>query len=845
MNIFQKVALQGLRKSRTRTFVTIIGVVLSAALITSVATFAVSLQSYMIKGAATKYGDWHVQIPDADKTFLEKQSDDSRVQNIVTLQNIGYSFLKGGQNFDKPYLFITGWGKEALETLPIKLLSGRLPMNSGEVVIPAHISANGGVKISIGDTLNLQVGNRIKGEQKLSQHDPYSGGEENLLSTTERTYTVVGICQRPVIEEFTAPGYTLITTEDTATADSLAIFVKLKDPYKINSYLDSFSESNDYVLNENVLRFMGLSEEKAFATLMFTVGGILILLVMLGSVFLIYNSFNISLNERTHQFGILMSVGATEKQLRNSVLFEGICIGIIGIPIGILVGIPSIKLVLSLVAENFSNVMYDNVTLELVVSIPSIIAAAVISMITILISAYIPAKKAAGTPVMECIHQINEIKVDAKAIKTSKFFDGFYGLEEKLALKNFKRNKRRYRSIILSLTLSVILFVSASSFGMYLNQVAKNSTVVEDYDICFDTRDMEEEEMFKLYDEMKTATGVTKSGYQAISKYSCTLNTDELTSHFIEEYGELIGYDGAKDTVDVMLNIQFVEEKIYSNLLKKLDLPTEDYTGKDDKMIMAGILPEHWYTQEQPMNFTLFSKDGSQSKKISATFIEDYPDLLPTEPSDVADYTLLLMAPYEEKPLFDILSATVKPTQLGMTFESNDPGKSTAEMQRIIDESAITADYNLYNLYEILDQNRNIIFIVNLFSTVFIIMISLIAIANVFNTISTNIKLRRRELAMLRSVGMSDKDFNKMMRFECSLYGMRTMLWGLPISAIISCLIYKGMVAGGGSVTFAFPWSSMAISIVTVFLVVFITMIYATGKIKRENIIDGLRDNLT
>lgn len=72
---------------------------------------------------------------------------------------------------------------------------------------------------------------------------------------------------------------------------------------------------------------------------------------MLGSVFLIYNSFNISLNERTHQFGILMSVGATEKQLRHSVLFEGFCIGVLGIPLGILTGIPVIRIILAFVEK--------------------------------------------------------------------------------------------------------------------------------------------------------------------------------------------------------------------------------------------------------------------------------------------------------------------------------------------------------------------------------------------------------------------------------------------------------------------------------------------------------------
>lgn len=846
MNIFHKITLQSLRKSRTRTIVTVIGVVLSVAMITAVATLAVSLQSYMVNGAATKYGDWHIEVPDTDSSFVQEQEEDTRVAKAVTLQDIGYATLEGGQNPEKPYLYVTGWSEEAFDTLPIELLSGRLPENSSEVVIPAHIAANGGVKNSVGDTLTLSIGNRMSGDQKLSQHDSYRAGEETLTAMTQKTYTVVGICQRPAIEEYTAPGYTLITTEDTAAADSLTAFITLKNPYQLHAYENSLSDNTSYVSNDDVLRFMGLSGEKMFTVLLYSIVGILIALVMLGSVFLIYNSFNISLNERTHQFGILMSVGATEKQLRNSVLFEGLCIGAIGISIGILVGIPSIYLVLVLVANNFANAMYDNVPLKLVVSVPALVAAVVISMITILISAYIPARKAAGMPVMECIRQTNEVRVEAKAIRTSKFAKRVYGLEEILALKNFKRNRRRYRSIILSLTLSVVLFVSASSFGAYLNQIAEKSSVVsEDYDICFTTRDMEESELIQLYDQMKNATGVTQSSYQALSAYSCVLNTSDLTSHFLDEYGGLIGYDGASETVEVQLDIQFVEDSVYQNLLGDLGLSAEEYTGQDNKMIMAGILPGSWYTQDQPMEFTLRSKTGDQTKTIRAAFVKDYPDMLPAEPGESYGYKLMVIAPYEVKPQFDALDATIEPTKLGMTFQSENPGQSTSEMQAMIDGASVTADYNLYNVYGILEQNRNISFIVNLFSVVFIVMISLIAVANVFNTISTNIKLRRREFAMLRSVGMSDRDFNKMMRFECALYGVRTMLWGLPLSGILTYLIYQGMVAGGDNVNFVSPLGSMAISVLGVLVIVFITMLYALSKIKKENIIDALRDDLT
>lgn len=111
-----------------------------------------------------KYGDWHVEFVDADSAFLEEQKDDSNVEKVTAFENIGFALLEGGENPDKPYLFIAGFYPETYNSLPIHLLSGRLPENSNEVLVPAHIASNGGVKISVGDTITPAVGNRQSGK---------------------------------------------------------------------------------------------------------------------------------------------------------------------------------------------------------------------------------------------------------------------------------------------------------------------------------------------------------------------------------------------------------------------------------------------------------------------------------------------------------------------------------------------------------------------------------------------------------------------------------------------------------------------------------------------------------
>ncbi len=856
MNIFNKVTLQSLKKSRTRTIVTIIGVVLSAAMITAVATFAVSLQNYLINSSAVKYGSWHVEFLDVDSAFLQERSHDKGVRDTATIENIGYAALNDGKNPDKPYLFVTGFNEKAFKDLPIKMISGRLPQNSGEVLIPVHLSANGGVNYAVGDTLSLAVGDRVNGSGRLTQHTPYNpeDGSEAVVPKAEKTYTVVGICERPSFEEAAAPGYTLITASDPADqADSFNVFVTLDNPREVQSYAKDKAGGYNTILNDYVLRFMGLSDDTLFNTLLYSVGSILVLLIMLGSVFLIYNAFNISLNERTRQFGILASVGATSKQLRNSVLFEGLCIGVVGIPIGLAVGIGSITLVISVIAGNFRNILLTDVPLTLTVSVPALIASAVISMITILISAYIPARKAAKRPVLESIRQTNEVKIDSKAVKTSDFAQRVYGLEGMLALKNFKRNKKRYRSIVLSLTLSVVLFVSANAFGESLKQAAKQSVVDSDYDICFTTQNMDESQLFRLYDKLKAVEGVYESSYQAVSTYSCTARA----SDFSERYREALGLASPDETVALPMDIQFVEDSVYLDFIKDLGLPAEEYTGQNAKMTavakakgdseQSGKRSLYNMFDNTSMDFTVVpgADDGTaqdQGKTVSLTFVDTIPvDGIPRQSAQVKSATFMIVAPYQLKSNFEPGSDAVT----GLTFRSDNAAQSVAEMKTVIQSEGITANYSLYNANEIFEQNRNIVFVVDVFTYVFVFMISLIATANVFNTISTNIKLRRREFAMLRSVGMSDRDFSKMMNFECAFFGMKTLLFGVPIAVLLSWLIYRGMDAGGAKIGFIFPWASLIISVIGVFFLVFITMLYATRSIKKENIIDALRDDMT
>jgi putative ABC transport system permease protein len=864
MNIFNKVTLQSMKKNRTRTIVTIIGVVLSAAMITGVAAFGTSLLNFLIRGSIVKYGGWHVEFLDVDTSFIQERAHDKKVTGTAAVENIGYAALDGVKSPDKPYLFIAGFSEDAFHTLPLTLISGRLPENSGEVLVPAHVAAKGGVRFRVGDTLSLVIGDRVDGNRTLDQHTPYhsgnesGSGKETLVPKAERTYKVVGICERPGFEEHSAAGYTLITKADSQNkADRFSLFVTLKNPRQVKAYVNGTAGKQAYLFNDYVLRFMGISDNTLINTLLYTVGGILVAIIMTGSIFLIYNSFNISMNERTRQFGILASVGATGTQLRNSVLFEGLCIGAIGIPIGIITGIGSIGLILPIVAGKFKNILYSTVPLTLSVSVSAIVAAAAVSLVTILISAYIPARKAANTSVMENILQTNEIKIQSKDMKISKLSSRIYGLEGALALKNFKRNKKRYRSIVMSLVLSVILFVSGDSFGSTLKRLLEQLVVNVDYDILFYAQDMNDSEMVPLYNKLKATDGVYESSYQVLYPYSCIIKAGDLS----DRYRQYAGYSDPDEMVHLPLDFQFISDSEYLQFIRESGLSEKEYTGSNAKMI--AIAKQRISGKDQPDEvFNLFTnrsmilpvapdtKGNSMAEQIldlSTTFVDTYPVDPPPKQSSNSDGDLcvfMVVAPYSLKEKLNIPDANVT---IGLGFQSKNPSQTVTQMESIIQGEGITSAYHLYNAYEILEQFHSLTFVTDVFTYVFVIMISLIAIANVFNTISTNIRLRRRELAMLRSIGMSERAFNKMMIFECIFYGMRTLLLGLPIAGIISWLIYKGFVIAERkeNFEFVFPLSSMAISAFSVLLIVFITMLYAIRKIKKENIIDALRNDMT
>lgn len=171
-----------------------------------------------------------------------------------------------------------------------------------------------------------------------------------------------------------------------------------------------------------------------------------------------------------------------------------------------------------------------------------------------------------------------------------------------------------------------------------------------------------------------------------------------------------------------------------------------------------------------------------------------------------------------------------------------DADSAVTNLKAALDEANVNyTDGSIYNAADNERMMRSIVSLIEVFSYGFIVLISLISIANVFNTISTNVALRKRDYAMLRSIGMTHRGMNRMMNFECILYGTRSLLIGLPLAIAFTYLTYMA-VMDALDFPFTLPWLSVVIAVLCVFIVVFASMLYSTGKIKRDNPIDALRD---
>ncbi|HLS07072.1 MAG TPA: FtsX-like permease family protein [Bacillota bacterium] len=853
MNIVNRLTWRHMMKNKRRTLVTMIGIIISVAMITAVTTLATSFLNFAKSEHIANEGEWHITYKDVDHDQLQAIENDELTDKIIISRELGYAPLEDSKNPAKPYMYIKQYNDIGFKQMPIDLMAGRLPENGNELLVSEHMLTNGQVDLAIDDQLTVDIGERITSDQDLS--DVHLGQTSGLLfdddemledieTTTSTDYTIVGIMQRPAWEPIMAPGFTALSyvSETNVSASDPADLSVVWNNVKretLNQAIDlgKTLQINDVEPNNNLLRYYGITDHEFLLGAIYSVSAIIMTVIIIGSISLIYNAFAISVSERSRYLGMLSSVGATKQQKRNSILFEGVVIGIISIPIGIISGIGGIAITLYLINPTLQNLGDFKTDLAVSVTPLAVIIAIIIATLTIFISAYIPALRASKISAIDAIRQSKDIKLTRKKVKTSKLTRKIFGIEAEIALKNLKRHKRRYYATVFSLVISIILFLTVSFLTDQMRVTSNIAISDENYDLTVD----------QSFDD----GGFNDELKQSIELMDEVTQLSQLTYVFVETYltEEQIHQSIKDEVIDgealVYVALSIVDEKTLQTYADEVGISYDTLVDQDQ---LSGIVinqaTNHGekYGKITPVNMEpgdqlkFFYYDWQIDKDVEIDQIEiaALTDQRPHGVSLPTDARNLKVVISEE--VFHELNETydMQPHSK-YVISSSDPMKTHEQLEKIVDPHMY-----IYNPSKIHQEEEGLILIISVFTYGFITLITLISVANIFNTISTSISLRTRELGMMKSIGMTPKGFNRMINYESLFYGIKALLFGLPISFGIMFIIYREL-AGAFEYPFEWPWGSIISVIVAVFVIVGLAMLYSSAKVKKANIIDALK----
>ncbi len=877
MNVLNKLTIKHLTMNKKRTIVTIIGVILSTALMIGIGLLASSIRDYMVKEVIVNNGNYHASIKELTADNIENVKSYDSVKKVSYEKGIGFAYLKETKNEAKPYLYINSVDKNFYDLL--KLTEGRFPENDNEIVISDHIIDNAEVNYQVGDILSLDIGNRLIHDEEILDNislnttyeltdDEISEKrvDETLNIKYKKDYEVVGIVERSFTESYDAAGYTVFTILDNLDDGEYKAYIeyeKLKDVREKTEVIAKslgIEETNQNLVryNENLLSLAGESKYDNFNTSVAAIIVITLSLISIACIMVIYNSFAISVMERKKQFGLFASIGATRRQLKKTVFFEAFIVGVIGIILGLLSALFGIGVVLKIA----NHLLIDMFVLELdLVIYPLFIVIPILFMIMVLtISAHLPAKRASRISPIEAIRLNDDIKIKRKKLKTPKLITKIFGVEGEIALKSIKRNKKKYRITIISLFISIVLFISFSSYINYIIGGSRISMDVIDFDMHI-TGNADLTDSENLYKDLKNISGITNT---IMYNTTNSIIDKKLSPFYTNQYKKALNeYNDAYEIIEEEREnvlLMKLDQENYKSIKKQLNL-------KEDKVILVNNYNFSYYLNDNKKSKTgIKFKNVSNIKfnsvlevhheeKIIKKEIFKFSDLIELKeiPLFIEEFTspmysAVLIVP---ESIFNDINHKMSKIISSMSDKFSHYNDFTITFNYIEKEEAIKVidkykefDKNLYyfNVKEEQQMLKNILIVVNILVYGFITLVTLIGVTSVFNTINTSMLLRKKEFAILRSIGLSPKGFNRILQFETLIFGFKSLLYALPVSFGIIYLIHISMdeLVGFGSIMI--PWKAVITAIVGVFVIVAITMIYATKKIKKENILEAIRE---
>lgn len=856
MKIINKLTWRHLWVNRRRTVITLFGIIISVAMVTAVFTSVGSLMRSLSDITAAYDGAWHAQymnLQDKDVQTLSKQKN---VKTIGLLADIGQMDCNTKEDSGRNETSIIAGNQNLFAINKMKPATGRLPNNTRELMVTKSYLQRNKLNWKVGDTVTVQTTSYPTSAQEAEA----TGGEPIVEN---RTFTVCGILE--VQNQLTGMDSAFCGMDDTVAGGYTAQvqFSPLDNntPKDIKSaakalYGEAVNNdwSDSYIIHTDYLMYNGVQMSNEITRALYGFVAIILLIIILASVFMIYDSFAVSYQQRARYLGMLASVGATRTQKRGSVYFEGFILGCIGIPIGILCGIGGIAVTLRALSDSFMKTVMvatgDSIRLHAVVDWKIIVFSALISALTIFISAWIPAHRASKITPIEALRQTNTVKVKkAKKLKTSRLRQKLFGFEDVLAVKNYKRNAKRSRTVVLALAVSVILFLTTTNFTSMLTTM-----VDSEYDGM----------QFDVYESVNSSDGplsvdlvekINKEVSRVPGIESIRICADNQM--MVDGLDKQLTAEAKKANMDRSVNVLGVDNDTFAALAKEAGI--DPSVCQDDKIPTGILINRVQVATEKKQSLVLNPLQGSLVGQTFTGAMEGYDN----EGNELyAKYTAKVAAQMN-KEASNLLGSFMRPTLVVpmhsylVHFPSVLAKGNTVSYARYY----ITAqDHDdVYNrVSDVLDEVQNGIshtgydaaaqaqtmqalnVVVMTFGYGFITLITLISVMNIINTISSGMEERRREFAMIKSVGMTPRSFKKSIYLENIRYGVMALVWGLPVSLGLDYLMYK-ILGGSFDYGYTFRWYYYLAAALAVFAVIAIALLYAVDKIKKDNIIETLK----
>lgn len=893
MKVLNELSIKDLKLNKKRSIVIIIGIILSTALICGVAGLITSFQRTFIDTAKDSQGNYHAIFYNVPKDELKYIEENRSIEDYYLSEELGYSYLSNGntstEEEEKPLVNIISMNDKFLNNMAINVKDGRLPENDGELAISTRINEKFKTNYKVGDTITLNVG-ELKGtlenqnanyydEERIKKTDGAEQTTENeIVNVTSKIYKIVGIIERPTttIEPYEADWFTVITKMQTINkkaniavlyskpsdyvknTESINQMVTAKSGTKGNDFnrvsgLDKTYKSYKYKIkiNKELLAYQGASLDDDTLRTIYGLGAFIMGIVLVSSVFVIRNGFAISITERLKQYGMLSSIGATKKQIKKSVYFEGFILGLIGIPLGILSGIFAIYILVNVVNYILKDYVSSGTLLTYGISWTAIVVSIIVSIVTIWLSCRRSAKKASKITPIEAIRSSEDVKLKAKKIKCPKIITKIFKTGGEIAYKNLKRSKKKYRTTVISIIVSVVIFIAISSFIQYGFKMSSAYYTERNYNYvvyAYTTASPEDTEKFakEQAENLKMLTDISNlpdAGDVSINKINTfemkidDKHKSELTDYGKDIKGRFYAVDAENNPIDDV-NIIALSKNEYENYLKKIG---GDYEAYKDGVILI----------DNNMNM------DENGKRIQGSMYTWKKGDIVTGKIGDKEYSVKIVARTEERPkgvesmynsnaFFIVSEEFINKTgyeTASLYAQSNDAYKLDEEVEQYKKDNNLTnSNLNTFNMEKSVKAENAVVLVISIFLYGFIGVITLIGITNIFNTITTNMNLRKKEFAMLKSIGMTKKEFNRMIRLESIFYGVKSLVIGIPIGLVLSYGMYN-VFRNSMEIEYVLPYKSIVVAVIFVAVVIGIIMRYSMSKINKQNIIETIRND--